>query len=100
MRRLRDAGELTADQMRCFVRPRPSEELYDLKNDPFELQNLAGVTKFKKVLEQMREALVEWETLTKDSVPKERRDDEFDRETGDRLKRKRNAGKKKKKAAK
>ncbi len=100
MRRLRDAGGLNDDQKGCFTRPRPKEELYDLENDPFELKNLAGVSKFAPVLEKMREALVAWEKETGDRVPKSRRDDEFDRETGDRLKRKRKAGKKKKKAAK
>ena len=74
------------------------EELYDLENDPFELQNLANVPRFAPVLEQMREALGEWEKETDDKVPKHRRDDGFDRETGERLKPKRKAGKKKKAA--
>ena len=98
MRRLRDAGGLDENQLGCFTRPRPSEELYDLKNDPFELQNLVGVKKFVPVLEKMREALAAWEEETDDSVPKTRRDDEFDRETGDRLKTR--AGKSKRKSRK
>ena len=84
MIRLRDAGGLSDHQKGCFVRPRPSEELYDLENDPFELQNLAGVRKYEAVLRQMREALGAWETETEDVVPKQRRPDEFDRETGKR----------------
>ncbi len=100
MRRLRDAGGLNGDQKGCFTRPRPGEELYDVENDPFELRNLAEVPKFASVLRKMREALVAWQTETSDAVPKSRRDDEFDRETGERLKRKRRTGKKKKKAAK
>ena len=98
MLRLRDAGKLNDNQKGCFLKPRPEEELYDLENDPFELQNLADVPRFAPVLEQMREALGVWERETEDTVPKHRRDDGFDRETGERLKPKRKAGKKKKAA--
>ena len=44
MRRLRDAGRLTPEQMTCFTRPRPKEELYDAEADPHELRNLASPT--------------------------------------------------------
>ena len=98
MLRLRDAGKLNDNQKGCFLKPRPEEELYDLENDPFELQNLADVPRFAPVLEQMREALGVGERETEDTVPKHRRDDGFDRETGERLKPKRKAGKKKKAA--
>ena len=103
MRRLRDAGRLNDNQKGCFIKPRPREELYDVENDPFELQNLAEVDKYAPLLKQMRAALAEWETETDDHVPKKRRADEFDRETGDRLKggrRKIKRKAKKKKAAK
>ena len=103
MRRLRDAGRLNDNQKGCFIKPRPREELYDVENDPFELQNLAEVDKYAPLLKQMRAALAEWETETDDHVPKKRRADEFDRETGDRLKggrRKTKRKAKKKKAAK
>ena len=59
--------------------------------------------KYAPLLKQMRAALAEWETETDDHVPKKRRADEFDRETGDRLKggrRKTKRKAKKKKAAK
>ena len=95
MRRMRAAGGLNDDQKGCFTRPRPEEELYDLENDPCELQNLGEVPKFAPVLEKMREALVAWEKETGDAVPERRRADEFDRETGARLKPKRKSRKKK-----
>ena len=56
MRRLSDAGKLTAEQRGCFEHPRPAEELYDLDTDPHELVNLAAVPKFAKVLDEMRRA--------------------------------------------
>jgi N-sulfoglucosamine sulfohydrolase len=36
---------------------RPEYELYDLRNDPFELVNLIGDPKFKKVVHRLKQAL-------------------------------------------
>lgn len=47
------AGTLNPDQSR-FWQPKPSEELYDVKADPHNITNLAGVPAYKKVLETMR----------------------------------------------
>ena len=80
--RLRDRGELTEDQMGCFVTPRPDEELYDTKLDPYELNHLAGDERYDVLLRAMRAALKDWETRTGDSVPSLRTADEFDRVTG------------------
>jgi N-sulfoglucosamine sulfohydrolase len=85
MRRLRDAGKLTAEQRGCFEHPRPAEELYDLDGDPHELVNLAAASKFAKVLDEMRRALSGWERETADIVPDKLTPDEFDRETGEPL---------------
>ncbi len=84
MRKLRDAGKLTPDQMAPFVKPRPEEELYDTEADPHELRNLAGDPKHAEVLQKLREVLAAWQKETGDGVPKERTPDEFDRETGER----------------
>ncbi len=89
MRRLRDAGELKPHQKGCFLKPRPKEELYDVENDPHELRNLAELPKYAGVLKQMRGALAAWEQETADRVPESRRPDEFDRETGQRLRKQR-----------
>ena len=80
--RLRDRGELTEDQMGCFVTPRPDEELYDTKLDPYELNNLAGDERYDALLRAMRAALTDWEARTGDSAPSLRTADEFDRVTG------------------
>lgn len=87
MLELKDKGELTPEQMQCFQVPRPKEELYDLANDPYELHNLADNESHAKTLVMMRKRLDDWETRTGDAVPDKRRPDEFDRITGDRLKR-------------
>ncbi len=50
-----DQGKLTSEQA-AFWKPRPPEELYDLKNDPDEVRNLASLPQYRSVLERMREA--------------------------------------------
>ncbi|QDT48501.1 Arylsulfatase [Symmachiella dynata] len=85
MLKLRAQGKLTADQQQCFTLPRPAEELYDLQNDPYELQNLANDPQFTAVRDQLRAKLSQWKQQTNDTVPKTRRSPKFDRETGERL---------------
>jgi N-sulfoglucosamine sulfohydrolase len=85
MRRLRDEGKLSREQMRCFESRRPSEELYDVQADPNELRNLAGEPGYQKVLDQFRVELVRWQEKTQDRLPVKRTPDEFDRETGEPL---------------
>jgi N-sulfoglucosamine sulfohydrolase len=82
MRRLRDEGKLTPDQMACFVRPRPVEELYDLSVDTHELHNRAGDPALATVLESMRRALADWARSTDDREFLPLSPDEFDLETG------------------
>ncbi|MEM7603119.1 MAG: heparan N-sulfatase, partial [Verrucomicrobiota bacterium] len=80
--RLREKGELTAAQEACFIAPRPAEELYDTKLDPYELSNLVEDERFAPLLRAMRAALKDWEKKTGDSAPELRTADEFDRVTG------------------
>lgn len=86
MHKLHAAGKLTPAQRNPFLKPRPKEELYDVVNDPHELTNLAENSKYAKQLAKLRQVLKDWEKATNDRVPDKRRPDEFDRETGDRLK--------------
>ncbi len=82
MRRLRDAGKLSPQQLVCFVKPRPSEELYDTETDPHEFHNLANDPRHVAVLNKLRKALAAWQRTTDDRLPQARTPDEFDRETG------------------
>jgi len=56
--RLYKEGKLNPLQSR-FFQPKPPEELYDLKTDPYEINNLANHPQYQKVLEKMRKALKE-----------------------------------------
>jgi arylsulfatase A-like enzyme len=79
---LRNLGKLTAAQADVFITPRPSEELYDVNNDPEQLINLASVPKYKKQLDEMRSMMQKWQSETKDAMPEKLTPDHFDRETG------------------
>jgi uncharacterized sulfatase len=59
-------GKLTAEQAKFMASTRPKEELYDLKKDPYEVCNLAGVASFAKVLVKLRGKLDRWIEETND----------------------------------
>ena len=52
-----------------FVNPRPIIELYDLRNDPLELENLAGNTKVANIERSLREELESWMIREHDFLP-------------------------------
>ncbi len=60
MVRLHEAGQLSPDQEKWFVQPRPVEELYDVLNDPFELNNLADDITYKAVINRLRREQDRW----------------------------------------
>ncbi|MCA9137065.1 MAG: sulfatase [Planctomycetales bacterium] len=86
LRALRDAGKLTRAQADVFLSPRPTVALYDVKSDPYQLENLAGKADHSQTEEQMVAVLEQWMQETGDSVPDKLSPDTFDRETGERLK--------------
>ncbi|MEM7602427.1 MAG: heparan N-sulfatase, partial [Verrucomicrobiota bacterium] len=63
------AGELNENQQDIFQQPRPTEELYQVSDDPFQLQNLAGEKEFSETAATMRGLLAEWLEATGDTVP-------------------------------
>ena len=83
---LRDEGKLSTAQADVFVAPRPEEELFDVRNDPGQLVNLASVPKYYDKLKEMRGLLKSWQALTGDSTPDDITPDWYDRETGEALK--------------
>ena len=53
-------GEMNEEQLIFFGSKKPLEELYDLQNDPHEIQNLANDPKHLKALDKHRRLLTEW----------------------------------------
>ncbi len=60
-------GKLTAAQQSMWQPHRPVEELYDLQEDPDEVNNLAGDPAYQAILQKMREAQQQWALKTHDS---------------------------------
>ena len=65
------AGTLPKLVDEIFFGPRPAEELYDLRNDPHEIKNLAGDPKFEAELKRHRTILDGWikETGDRGGIP-------------------------------
>ena len=60
MKELHAQGKLTPVQA-LFMAPRkPDEELYDIKNDPYEINNLAASPEHQQTLKEMRAILERW----------------------------------------
>jgi len=58
-KRLFDEGKLNAQQS-LFWQPKAAEELYDLQDDPDEVQNLADSPDHRQILVRMRQAQEAW----------------------------------------
>jgi arylsulfatase A-like enzyme len=82
---LRDSGSLNAAQSDVFLAPRPEVELYNVKEDPHQMHNLAGDKGLQDTQKQLQQVLDEWREATHDSAPDIISPDTFDRETGERL---------------
>ncbi len=60
-------GELPPEQARFMAGSKPEFELYDLKNDPYELNNLADNPEYKSVKSELMQELKNWrENVIKD----------------------------------
>ncbi len=57
---------LNAVQLQFMAPEKPPEELYDLANDPYEINNLVNDPRHQATLKQTREALDKWQKDTKD----------------------------------
>ncbi len=66
MMRLDAEGKLNEPQKKWMAQTRPAEELYDVKADPFQLNNLAENPKYKPVLAAMRMLQDDWAVKTND----------------------------------
>lgn len=63
------AGKTTEKHWQVFANPCPEEELYNLKNDPDQLVNLASKPEHAAQIEIARKALAKWTEETGDTVP-------------------------------
>jgi len=71
MKELHAVGKLTPVQALFMAARKPDEELYDIRNDPYELHNLAASAKHQRTLKKMRAILDKWikETGDKGQFP-------------------------------
>jgi len=60
MQVLNKKGELDTVQASFMAADRPAEELYDIINDPFEVNNLAGNEEYIDILKELSGKLDEW----------------------------------------
>ncbi len=73
--------KLTPEQELHMVDTKPEEELYDLKNDPHEFNNLVEDSNYRTTLEAMRKLMNEWIDETGDHGQfQEKREDAWETE--------------------
>jgi arylsulfatase A-like enzyme len=70
LKELHAAGKLTPVQDALCAPTMPEEELYDLDNDPYEIENLVKSRDHQDVLKRLRDALARWLEDTKDQGAK------------------------------
>ncbi|MCU0710534.1 MAG: sulfatase [Pirellula sp.] len=58
-------GSLSSHQAQ-FWQPKPTEELYDLANDTYQIQNIASDPNYSSIKEELRAKLQHWMIETKD----------------------------------
>jgi len=77
---LQKEGKLTPAQVHFMAPTRPAEEFYDLKNDPFEIHNLAKDPSVGDVVHDLRIKLEGWikETSDKGEIPENKYDVEYE----------------------
>lgn len=83
--RLNDKGQLTAAQKDIFISPRPTEEFYDCRKDPLQLNNLAFSQNPAPALKNLRQVLKDWMLDTGDNIPEGLTRDWYSRTTGERI---------------
>ncbi len=66
LHRLYNLNELPAETTKMY-KPKGREELYDLENDPFELNNLADDPNYKKIKNKLKDELADWQIKTHDT---------------------------------
>jgi arylsulfatase A-like enzyme len=81
--KLKMENKLTSAQSNIFQSPRPVIELYNVIEDPYELNNLAYDVSYRPVIQKLYRELILWMENTNDFPPEiRRRHDNTDRITG------------------
>ena len=88
----RKAGKLSVQQRDVFLAPRPSEEMYRTADDPDQIKNLVGQSNHGAALKRLRAVMEQWRSETGDSAPADYSRDGFDRDTGEKLGKRRDPG--------
>ena len=58
--RLNEQGKLDKNQAQWFRSQKPLEELFDIENDPYELENLSADPKYSEKLQELRKEMDSW----------------------------------------
>ncbi|WP_339924481.1 sulfatase [uncultured Cyclobacterium sp.] len=64
-----EEGQLTPAQSLITLLPQPAEELYHIKKDPHNLNNVVYAPENRELLNQMRILLISWTNQTGDNIP-------------------------------
>ncbi len=76
---------LTPAQSDVFLTPRPPEELFSVKEDPLQLNNLIGNHKYQMKETELKNVLSNWMAKTGDSVPESLTKDWYTRDSGEKV---------------
>jgi N-sulfoglucosamine sulfohydrolase len=63
------AGQTQSHQQQIFAVPSPSEQLFHVSRDPYQLWNVADLPAYRDVLNQARSLLADWTEETGDTIP-------------------------------
>ncbi len=66
MRNLKEKGDLTALQEHFFADTKEAEELFNIVNDPFEMNNLINNPEYKQIANEMRAHYKDWNSKNHD----------------------------------
>ena len=85
--RLKGEGTLTPEQAELFSTDRAVEMLFNVVDDPQQLNNVVDKAEYKELLNRLREKLALWQKRTGDSIPplEQLTVDRHDRKTFERL---------------
>ena len=67
MKEASEKGELNEVQKKFLASQKPAIELYDLHEDPYEVNNLADLAEFKDLVNSLKSKLLKWQKANKDN---------------------------------